>query len=613
MATSSANLLSQDPFYTDVLPKLLGPDFKPYGTRQEATVGKPDHLHPLSNWANVSSWNALCTLSIASLQVGKYESFSPNMAHTMELRYTLDGRPEYWLFLRQDVFWQPLDPLHFPSGTTLASHFLHPHQVTADDFKFYIDAIMNPHVESAVALRTYFGDIEEVRVMDPFTLVVRWKTKDEEGKEGKERFQMKYQAKMLTTAIRPLARFVYQYFPDGTKIIEDDTSPTTYRTNPIWAQNFAHHWAKNIIVSCGPWLFDGFTDQAIRFRRNPDYYDSYVALVEGIEVKFRQSPDAIWQDFKAGELDSFDIPPNQLAELDRFLQSGPYQQQQAEGRSINRLNYLQRAYSYVGWNEAKPLFKEKKVRQALTLAIDRARIIRQNLNGMGIETTGPFFPPSPSYDLSLKPYPFDPAEARRLLQEEGWSDSDGDGIIEKEINGTRTPFSFTLTYFVKSPVSKAICDYIATALKEIGIACLPNGVDVADLSAVFENRDFDSLSLSWALGTPPEDPKQLWHSSLAKEKGSSNFIGFANSGVDAIIESLEYEFNQQKRNELYHRFDAIIYDEAPYTFLFTPKVSMIYRDYLQNVFIPAERQDLIPGANVGEPISSLFWIKKPSK
>ena len=171
------------------------------------------------------------------------------------------------------------------------------------------------------------------------------------------------------------------------------------------------------------------------------------------------------------------------------------------------------------------------------------------------------------------------------------------------------PFSFTLTYYVKNPTTKAICEYIATALKEIGIVCKPNGVDMADLSALFEDKDFDAVFLGWALASPPEDPKQLWDSIGAKQKGSSNAIGFANSEVDRIIKQLEYEHDPQKRIELYHRFHAIIYDEAPYTFLYAPKIALITRDYLQNVFIPADRQDLIPGANVGEPQSNLFWIK----
>lgn len=607
------NLLTPDPFYTTTLPKLLGSHFKPHGIRKEAAIGRPQNLHPFSNWSQIASWNALCTVTLTGQAVGKYETFTPEMALSMELRRNADGLSEYWLLLRQDLFWQPLNPHHFPANVKLAPFFLRKHQVTAHDFKFYYDAIMNPHVEKeeAVALRNYFNDIEEVRVVNDFTLVVRWKTKKiQEEDDDKENFKMKYLSKSFTGSLRPLARFVYQYFSDGSKIVADDADSNTYRTNPIWAQNFSHHWASNVIVSCGPWLFDGMTDREIHFRRNPDYYEPYAVLVEAYEIKFRDSPDAIWEEFKMGSLNLFEIPPNLLSEFDQFLQSDPYQKQSQRELGVKRLDYLARSYNYIGWNEANPLFNSRKVRQALTMAIDRERIIRQNLNGMGFQTTGTFFPFSPSYDPSLQPYPFDLDQARQLLQEEGWYDSNGDGIIDKLISGKSVPFRFTLTYYVKNPTTKAICDYIATALKEIGIDCSPNGVDMADLSAIFEDKNFDALFLGWALGAPPEDPKQLWYSSGAKEKGSSNAIGFANAEVDRIIEQLEYEYDPKKRIELYHRFDAIIYDEAPYTFLYTPKVALIYRDDLQNVFIPADRQDLIPGANVGEPVPSIFWIRE---
>lgn len=605
------NLLTPDPFYISTLPKLLGPNFKPRGIRREASIGKPNHLHPFNNWSEAASWVSMCNVGLAGEEIGKYETFTPDMALTMELRHLPDGQPEYWLTLRKDVFWQPLNPQHFSEGVKLAPFFLKKHQVTAHDFKFYYDAIMNRHVEEmgAVALRNYLSDIEEVRVVDDFTLVVRWKTRKIKDEQGQEIYQMKYSAKSLTASLRPLARFVYQYFADGTKIVTDDTDPNTYRNNPVWAQNFSHHWANHVIVSCGPWLFDGMTDREIRFRRNPDFYNFYAVLVEAYEIKFRDSPDAIWEDFKSGSIDYFAVPPNLLAELDLFLKSAPYQKQSQQGLEIKRLDFLARSYNYIGWNEANPLFNQTKVRQALTLAIDRERIIRQNLNGNGVQITGTFFPYSPSYDPNLKPYPFDPDQAKHFLEEEGWYDSDGDGILDKVINGKRIPFRFNLTYYVKNPTTRAICDYIATSLKQIGISCNPNGVDIADLSAVFDDKSFDSVLLGWSLSTPPENPKQIWYSKGAKEKGSSNAIGFANAEIDDIIDELEYEYDPQKRIQLYHRFDAILYDEAPYVFLYAPKMTWVYRGYLQNVFIPADRQDLIPGANSGEPITNLFWIQ----
>lgn len=601
------NLLSPDPFYEKTIEKLLPASFEPHGLRREATIAKPENLHPLSQWAQVSEWVGLCTVSLGSLDVGKYETLSPDAALSMELKEDAEGRPEYWITLRQDIFWAPLDPKHFGTGFSLAPHFLKKHQVTAQDFQFYFDTIMNPHVDgdSATTLRGLYSDIDDVRAVDDFTLLVRWKTKDIDGVK-----KVKYTSKSLTASLRPFPCFVYKYFADGNKIVEDDSDPTTYRTNPVFAQNFSRHFSTNVIISCGPWLFDGMTEREIRFKRNKDFYNPYAVLVDALEMQFKDSWDNIWSDFKQEGLDDFVVPPNLMSELDRFLRSAPYRQQAKQGNRVKTLNYVTRAYSYIAWNETKPLFDSKKVRQALTMAIDRERIIRQNLNGMGIQTTGTFSPFSPSYDKSLKPYPFDPGLAKKYLREEGWTDSDGDGIIDKKIDGKIVPFRFTLTYYVKNPTTKAICDYVSTALKEVGIDCRPSGVDLADISAIFEDKGFDALMLSWSLGTPPEDPRQLWHSSGAKQKGSSNAIGFSNRQIDEIIEALDYEDDLKKRISLYHQFDKIIYDEAPYTFLYAPKATMAYRDYLQNVFIPAERQDLIPGADVAEPVSNIFWIKK---
>lgn len=609
------NLLTEDPFYRDVLPKLLGKDFVPSGVQHTAIVGRPDNLHPFSNWSHISAWHDRCSVAAAKSEFGKYETFAQDMAKRIEERINPEtGIPEFWVFLREDVFWQPLKQEFVSPDTPLAPQFLRKNQVTAHDFKFFYDAMMNPYVQEpgAVALRTYYESLLEIEIVDTFTFIAKWKPKEIVGEKSKAVPKMRYIAKQMTGGLRPLAVFVYQYFANGKKIIEDDREPNAYRTNSVWAQNFSQHWAKNIIVSCGPWIFDGMTDRQITFNRNPDFFVNKAALTEGYETEFKDSPDNIWQAFKNNQLDTYGLQPNQLSEFQEFLLSAAYRQQAAQGAAINRLDFVARNYAYIGWNEARPYFKEAKVRRALTMAIDRRRIIQENLNGLGIEITGTFYRYSPAYDPSIKPWPFNPQQARRLLEEEGWYDSDGDGVIDKQIDGQLTPFRFSLTYFVKNPTTKSVCEYVATALKEIGIDCRLNGVDVADLSAVFDDKEFDAICLGWALGTPPEDPRQLWHSSGAKEKGSSNAIGFSNPEIDRIIEQLDYEYDIEKRNALYHQFDAIIHNEQPYTFLYTPKTALLYREYVKNVWIPADRQDLVPGANVAEPDPNIFWLKKHS-
>lgn len=602
------NLLSEDPFYTKTLPEILGPGFVPSGTLKTGTIGKPDNLHPFSGWADVSNWVGMCNVNVATREFGKYETFAPDMAVKVEERPSRTGvGTEFWVHLRDDAYWQPLKQEHFESDVVLSRHFLRKHRVTAHDFKFYLDAVMNLHVQEGNAsfTRNYLADIEALDVIDDFTFVVRWRLEAVDGTK-----LMKYTAKQLTGSLQPLARFVYQHYADGKKIIEDDSDPSTYRESSVWAQSFSRHWARNTIVCCGPWIFDGKTDEMIRFRRNPDFYNPLAVLLERQEVWFRQTPESIWNDFKAGKLDLYALQPDQEVELTEFLESEAYQEQKEKGMTIGRLDYLANMYRWVGWNQRKPYFTDSKVRRALTMAIDRKRMIRQGLNGKGVDLSGPFHRLSPAYNDEIDGWPFDPFQASRLLAEAGWYDSDGDGFIDKEIDGKRVPFRFNLTYFVKNPVSKADCEYIATALKEVGVDCRLHGVDVADLSANFDDKSFDAIHLAWALGSPPEDPRQLWHSSYAKEKGSSNVVGFVNSEADAIMHELLYERDKEERKRLYHQFHQIIHEEAPYTFLYIPKSTLLYRDYVSNVFIPAERQDLVPGANVAQPSSSVYWIKR---
>jgi peptide/nickel transport system substrate-binding protein len=613
-SSSYPSLLEEDPYLTTTLPQLLGENFHPHGILKRALIGKPDSLHPFNNFRDVSEMIGMCTPQVANLKTGCYETMAPEMALRFEARPCFENpqNHEYWIFLRDDVFWEPLNADHFPETLELDPHFFKKHPVTAHDFKFFYDAIMNPymHEGKAASLRTYFSDIEKFTVINDTTFVVRWKAFPTHTAEGEEVHRVKYTSLSLTGALQPLPRFVYQYFADGQKIIEEDDDPDTYRKNSVWAQNFSHHWAKNVIVSCGPYLFDGMSEEGISFKRNPNFYDPYAVLIDGVKFTFKESLDAVWQDFKAGKIDLCTLSSNQLIELNDFLKSEEYQVQQHNHQAIERLNYVDLSYYYIGWSQLKPFFRDENVRKAMTLAIDRRRIIEQNLNMMAVDITGPFFRYSPSYDAEVPSYPYNPEEARRLLEEAGWSDIDGDGIRDKIIEGEKVPFRFKLHYFVKSLSTKVIAEYIMTALREVGIQCELSGLDIADLSRQFEDKNFDAIFMGWRHGTPPEDPRQLWHSAGAKEKGSSNAIGFVNQEIDKLIELLSYEYDKSKRVTFYHQFHKIIHEQAPYTFLYTPKVVLLYREYVHNLFIPREKQDLIPGANIPEPNLQVIWLAK---
>lgn len=606
------NLLSADSFYEQTLPKILGENFAAQGTRREAIVAKPATLHPFNGFAQIAHFHSMCNVSVAKGAFGKYETMTPDMAVKIEKR-SINGDPnhfEYWVHLRDSVYWQPLNPKNFASDFVLSSHFFKPHQVTAEDFRFYYDAVMNPHVTEAKAasLKTYYDDIESFTIIDDLTFVVRWKRRNVE-ENGQEIQKIKYTAQQLTGALQPLPRFVYQYFSDGKKIIEEEDE-TTYLTNSIWAQNFMEHWAKNVIVSSGAWIFDEIDEDKIIFKRNPDHYDPNQVLVERIIYEFKESPDAIWQNFKSGKTDLCQLTPQQIIEYQNFLKSSEYAKQKEAGEEILELNYLDQAYYYFGWNQKRPFFSSKKIRQALTLAIDRDRIIYQNLNNMAIPITGPFSFFSSAYDQNIEPIPYQPDLAKEILEDEGWIDLNGDGIRDKIIDNQMVPFRFSLLFYAKSHTSRAIAEYVQSELKEIGIDCKLRGLDLPDLSRAFDDKNFDAIFMGWKNGAPPEDPKQLWHSQGAEMKGSSNAIGFKDPQADAIIQALLYEDNSSKRTSLYHDFHRIIYDQSPYTFLYCPKIKLLYRKHVQNIFIPRERSDLIPDADIPEPDLRVIYLKR---
>ncbi|MWX23377.1 peptide ABC transporter substrate-binding protein, partial [Francisella tularensis] len=129
-------------------------------------------------------------------------------------------------------------------------------------------------------------------------------------------------------------------------------------------------------------------------------------------------------------------------------------------------------------------------------------------------------------------------------------------------------------------------------------------------SQAFEEKNFDALLTGWCLGSPPEDPRALWHSEGAMEKGSANVVGFHNPEADKIIDQLSYEYDANKRVDLYHRFHEVIHEESPYAFLYSRTFSLLYKDYVKNVFVPKQRTDLIPDAQDEMVNLHMVWLDR---
>ena len=108
--------------------------------------------------------------------------------------------------------------------------------------------------------------------------------------------------------------------------------------------------------------------------------------------------------------------------------------------NFNKYRYLSFAYTYLGYNLKNPLFTDKRVRQAISYAVNKDEIISGVLLGLGKPATGPYKHGTWAYNDKVKIYNYNPAKARELLKQAGLTDANNDGVLEKD----GKPFEFEI-------------------------------------------------------------------------------------------------------------------------------------------------------------------------
>jgi peptide/nickel transport system substrate-binding protein len=287
--------------------------------------------------------------------------------------------------------------------------------------------------------------------------------------------------------------------------------------------------------------------------------------------------------FKGRKLDYVGLTPIQYV---RETSSVKFQRQ--AGKNARDTS----SYSYIGWNQKRPIFQDRRVRQALSHLVDKQNLVDKVMLGLAVPVESPIPIMRPEYARDLPPWPFDPARARALLAEAGWVDSDGDGVLDKEIDGRRVPLRFEIISNAGNPLRERIGLVVIDEFKRHGIDASFRSIDWSIMLDRVGHFDFDAVVLGWAPpGAVPPDAYQIWHSSQAVENGS-NHVAFENEEVDGILERYRTETDEGKRIELYRRFQQIIYEEQPYTFLFAGKAlaawDLRFRDVKWYPGLPAQ-------------------------
>jgi peptide/nickel transport system substrate-binding protein len=306
-------------------------------------------------------------------------------------------------------------------------------------------------------------------------------------------------------------------------------------------------------VGTGAYRFSSWvTRQKVVLERNEDYWREKPSIKK-IEYKIIEDSSVALQALKKKELDMLNLTPFQWTkqtESEKFK------------NNFEKYKYISMGYRYIGYNTRRFPFQDKRVRIAMVHLIDREKILQKILQNLAVITTGNFWVDSPQYNHALKPREYEPRKALELLKEAGFLDNDKDGLLD---DGKRK-LSFELLIPSGAEFYQRFAAIVKEDMASVGVDMQIRQVQFQALVEKMNERDFDALMLGWSMGIE-SDPYQLWHSSQL-QKGH-NFTGFSTPEMDSIIEKARLEFNNEKRNKMYHRFHEILYENQPYTFLFT--------------------------------------------
>lgn len=249
-----------------------------------------------------------------------------------------------------------------------------------------------------------------------------------------------------------------------------------------------------------------------------------------------------------------------------------------------------REYDYIGWNNIDPesfneegiikphkLFGDKKVRRALTHAINREEIFNEGLLGYGQLATGPVSPIfANAINTDLPHLDYDPGLSRKLLSEAGWKDSDNNGTIDK--NGVE--FSFTMIIPPEDPLRNFAATIVKNNLKDAGIEL---NVETMELGTYIENlysKSLDSWMAAWYVPIPL-DLKNYWYSD--PEQTPANLCSYKNIRVDSLLILAETETDENKLNEIYKSVQELIQQDQPVTFLYWKDNIVAYNKRIKNL------------------------------
>jgi peptide/nickel transport system substrate-binding protein len=235
------------------------------------------------------------------------------------------------------------------------------------------------------------------------------------------------------------------------------------------------------------------------------------------------------------------------------------------------VEYRSSAYAYVSFNfwdpddlsTPHPLFGDRDVRRALTMALDREAIVRAVFGDLAAVPPGPISQALWVWRDDLAQLPFDSTEARRLFASRGWVDSDGDGVLDRE----GRPFEFELLVPNSSTPRLRASQIMQDQLRRIGVAVRIAEMDFIPFVDAGPTRQWDAWFGAYGNEISPASIHEAWSTSAFQ---AWNHGRYSNPAFDDVVRSAMNALDLPAAEQLWHRALNIIVNDAPAIWVYSP-------------------------------------------
>ncbi len=334
--------------------------------------------------------------------------------------------------------------------------------------------------------------------------------------------------------------------------------------------NDARHYTTDILGN-GPYKLDSWeTDQSLTISKLENFWGDNYKNNPFLESNVSK------MNFKiiADEMTAITALKDGALDVVKGLPAVNFENLKKEFPSANYLNSPSTRYYYIAINNQNPLLSDAKTRKALAKLVDVNGMIENIEYGYGTALTGPIHPNKEAYNENLSDKIYNIDEAKSLLEDSGWTDSNNNDIVDRLINGKVEDLELELLITGGELGQKVALLFQEEAAKAgVKINIVTKDIRRMRTENIY-TYDYDMAALAEGQDIVPLDPYRRWHSDNIKEKGS-NLSAFNSDKADELIEKIRNENDTKKREKLFEDFHKVIYDEQPVIFLFSPTQKLI--------------------------------------